>query len=129
MNERQRILLVDEDQDMVRLLNHTLKLEGFDTVIVTDGDAALHLMNRIEPDLIILDEMAPDDDSLQVVDHIRKQSDVPIIMLTQEYGMEALRQALSHGADDYIRKPFGAKSFIARVRAKLKRAGQKPARV
>ncbi len=129
MNERQRILLVDDDHDMLRLLNRTLKLEGFDTVIVTDGDAALNLMNRIKPDLVILDEMIPGDDSLQIVDHIREQSDVPIIVLTQEYEMEALRLALSHGADDYIRKPFGIKSFVARVRAKLRRAEQKPARV
>jgi two-component system response regulator ResD len=125
MNERQRILLVDDDHDMLRLLNRTLKLEGFDTVIVTDGDAALNLMDSIKPDLVILDEMTPGDDSLQVVDHIREQSDVPIIVLTQEYEMEALRLVLSHGADDYIRKPFGNKSFVARVRAKLRRAERK----
>jgi DNA-binding response OmpR family regulator len=128
MNERQRILLVDEDQDMLRVLNRTLKLEGFDTVIVADGDSALNLMERIKPDLVILDEMTPGDDSLQVVDHIREQSDVPIILLTQGYEMDALRKALSHGADDFIRKPFGTKSFVARVRAKLRRAGQKPAK-
>jgi two-component system response regulator ResD len=127
MNERQRILLVDDDQDMLRVLNRTLKLEGFDTVIVADGDSALNLMDRIKPDMVILDQMTPGDDNLQVVDHIREHSDVPIIMLTQEYEMEALRQALSHGADDFIRKPFGTKSFVARVRAKLRRAGQKTA--
>jgi len=128
MNERQRILLVNDDLDMVRVLNHTLNPEGFDTVIVTDSDSALNLLDKIKPDMVILDEMTPGDDSLQVVDHIREHSDVPIIMLTQEYEMEALRQALSHGADDFIRKPFGAKSFVARVRAKLRRAGQKTAR-
>jgi len=127
MNERQRILLVDDDQDMLRVLNRTLKLEGFDTVIVADGDSALNLMDRIQPDMVILDEMTPGDDSLQVIDHIREHSDVPIIMLTREYEMEGLRQALSHGADDFIRKPFGTKSFVARVRAKLRRAGQKTA--
>jgi DNA-binding response OmpR family regulator len=125
MNERQRILLVDDDQDMLRVLNRTLKLEGFDTIIVADGDSALNLMDRIKPDMVILDEIMPGDDSLQVVDHIREHSDVPIIMLTKKYEMEALRQALSHGADDFIRKPFGTKSFVARVRAKLRRTGQK----
>ena len=128
MNERQRILLVNDDMDMVRVLNHTLNPEGFDTVIVTDSDSALNLLDKIKPDMVILDEMTPGDDNLQVVDHIREHSDVPIIMLTQEYEMEALRQALSHGADDFIRKPFGTKSFVARVRAKLRRAGQKTAR-
>jgi DNA-binding response OmpR family regulator len=110
------------------LLNHTLKPEGFDTVIVGDGDSALYLMDQINPDMVILDEMTPGDGSLQVVDHIREHSDVPIIMLTREYEMEALRLALSHGADDFVRKPFGAKSFVARVRAKIRRAGQKTVR-
>ncbi len=127
MNERQRILLVDDDQDMSRVLNRTLTLEGFDTVIVADSDSALNLMDRIKPDMVILDEITPGNDNLQAVDHIREHSDVPIIMLTQEYEMEALRRALSHGADDFIRKPFGTKSFIARVRAKIRRAGQKTA--
>jgi two-component system response regulator ResD len=127
MNERQRILLVDDDQDMLRVLNRTLKLEGFDTVIVADGDSALNLIDRIKPDMVILDEKNPGDDSLQVVDSIRQRSNVPIIMLAQEYEMEGLRQALSHGADDFIRKPIGAKSFVARVRAKLRRAMPKPA--
>jgi two-component system response regulator AdeR len=122
MNERQRIMLVDNDQDMVRVLNRTLKLEGFDTVIVTDSDAALNLMEKIKPDMVILDETTPGQESLEVVDQIRQHSDVPIIMLTQEYEIGALRQALSHGADDYILKPVGAKSFVARVRAKLRRA-------
>jgi two-component system response regulator MtrA len=125
MNERQRILLVDDDQDTLRVLNRTLKLEGFDTIIVTDGDSALHLMEKIKPDMVILDELKPGYDNIEVVDHIREHSDVPIIMLNQEYGIEALRQALSHGADDYIRKPFGPKSLVARVRAKLRRTSSK----
>ncbi len=123
--ERQRILLVDDDRDMVRVVNHTLKLEGFDTVIVTDGDSALNLMGSLKPDMVIVDEMSPGEDSLQVVDQIRERSDVPIILLTREYEMEALRRALSRGADDYIRKPFGTRSFVARVRAKLRRTGPK----
>ena len=129
MKEKQRILLVDDDQDMQRLLNSTLQLEGFDTVIVADSDAALNLMERIRPDLVILDEMPDGVDRLLAVDQIREQSDVPIIVLTQEYEMESLRRTLSRGADDYIRKPFGTKSFVARVRAKLRRAGPKTARI
>jgi two-component system response regulator ResD len=129
MNEKQRILLVDDDQDLVRVLNRTLKLEGFDTVIVADGDSALNLMDPLKPDMVILDEIRPGDDNLEVIDHIREHSDVPIILLTQEYEMDALRRALSHGADDYIRKPFGTKSFVARVRAKLRRTGLKPVKI
>jgi DNA-binding response OmpR family regulator len=125
MNERQRIMLVDDDENTVKVLNRMLKLEGFDTVIVTDSDSALNLIEEIKPDMVILDETTPGQESLDVVDHIREHSDVPIIMLTQEYEMAGLRQALSHGADDYVRKPFRAKSFAARVRSKLRRASLK----
>jgi DNA-binding response OmpR family regulator len=127
-DERQRILLVDDDRDRLRVLDHTLKREGFDTVIVAAGSSVLNLIKSLKPDIVILDDVLPGDDSLQVVDHIREQSDVPIIVLTQAYEMEALRRALSHGADDYIRKPFGTRSFVARVRAKLRRAEKKTVR-
>ena len=125
MDERQRILLIDDDRDMVRVLDRTLQLEGFDTVIVTDSDSAINIMDKIKPDMVILDETTPGQESFEIVGQIREHSNVPIIMLTQEYEIGALRQALSRGADDFIRKPFGAKSFIARVRAKLRRAGLK----
>jgi two-component system response regulator ResD len=128
MTEKQCILLVDDDRDMQRLLNSTLQHEGFDTVIVADGQAALHLMDKIKPVLVILDEMTAAEDGLQVVENIRELSEVPIIVLAREYQMETLRQVLSRGADDYIRKPFDTRSFVARVRAKLRRAGQATAR-
>ncbi len=122
MNNRQRIMVVDDDQDMQRLLNRTLELEGFDTIIVADGDSALSLMDKAKPDLIILDTTTPDDESFQTLDHMREHSNVPIIMLTSEYEVELLRKAMSLGADDFIRKPFGMRSFIARIRAKLRRS-------
>jgi len=125
MSDRQRILLVDDDQDMLRLLNRTLEIEGFDTVIVADGDSAINLMDKIEPDLVILDTMMPRLDSFQILDQLREHSDVPIIMLTTEYEVQSLRKALSRGADDFIRKPFGMRTFIARIRAKLRRSRQK----
>jgi len=115
-------MVVDNDNDMKRLLNHTLESEGFDTVIVDDGDAALNLLDKIAPDLVILDETMPAKDSLQILDRMREHSDVPIIMLTSDYEMELLRTALAHGADDFVRKPFGTRSFLARIRAKLRRA-------
>lgn len=115
-------MVVDDDQDMQRLLNRTLELEGFDTIIVADGDSALSLMDKVEPDLIILDTTTPDDESFRTLDHMREHSNVPIIMLTSEYEVELLRKAISLGADDFIRKPFGMRSFIARIRAKLRRS-------
>ncbi len=104
-------------------MNQSLKDEGFDTVIVTDGNSAANFTDKIKPDVIILDEIKPGRDDVRAVDHIRQHSDVPIIMLSQEYGMEALRRAFLHGADDYIQKPFGLSVLVARVRAKIRRAG------
>ncbi len=122
MNNRQRIMVVDDDQDMLKLLNHTLEKEGFDTIIVADSDSALSIMDKVAPDLIILDTTTPDNESFQTLDNMREHSDVPIIMLTSEYELESLRKAISLGADDFIRKPFSMRSFIARIRAKLRRA-------
>ena len=125
MNDRKRILVVDDDRDMQRLLNRTLDMEGFDTVIVADGDSAVNLLDKIKPDLVILDTMIPGLDSFQVIEHMREHSDVPIIMLSTGHEVELLRKALSLGADDFIRKPFGMRAFVARIRAKLRRSRQK----
>jgi DNA-binding response OmpR family regulator len=122
MNNRQRIMVIDDDHDMQELLNHSLDMEGFDTVIVADGDSALSLMEKVAPDLIILDTTTPDKVSFQTLDDVREHSDVPIIMLTSAYEVELLRKALSLGADDFIRKPFSMRSLIARIRAKLRRS-------
>ena len=125
MNDRQRIMVVDDDQGVLKLINHTLETEGFDTVIVADGDSALALLHEIEPDMVILDLMGPGLDSFQTLDLIREQSNVPIIMLAGDYDMDSLQKAFSLGADDYVRKPFGKRSFVARIRAKLRRTRQK----
>jgi DNA-binding response OmpR family regulator len=125
MNNRQRIMVVDDDQEMLQLLNRTLETEGFDTVVVADGDSALTLLDEIEPDLVILDSMKRGPDNFQALDQIREHSNVPIIMLTRRYDAESLQRALSLGADDYIRKPFSRRAFVARIRAKLRRAHQK----
>ena len=122
MNTRQRIMVVDDDQERLRLLNRTLEREGFDTIIAADSDSAIKLLDEIEPDLVILDSEMPGVDCIQTLDLMREHSNVPIIMLDANYEMESLRKALSHGADDYIRKPFGIRSFTARIRAKLRRS-------
>ena len=122
MTERQRIMVVDNDQDMLSFLNLTLEEEGFDTVVVADVDSATNLLDTIKPDLVILDTVSPEQDSLEMLDQIRKHSNVPIIVLSTEYEAESMREALSHGADDYIRMPFGVRPFIARIRAKMRRA-------
>jgi PleD family two-component response regulator len=121
MIERQRIMLVDNDHDMLSFLNLTLEQEGFDTIVVADVDSATDLLDNINPDLVILDTVSPEQDSLEILDRMRQHSKVPIIMLSTEYEAEKMREALSHGADDYIRLPFGIRPFIARIRAKLRR--------
>jgi DNA-binding response OmpR family regulator len=119
--ERQRIMLVDNDHDMSSFLNLTLEQEGFDTIVVTDTDTATNLLDSVKPDLVILDTVSPEQDSLEILDKMRKHSRVPIIMLSTDFEAEKMREALSHGADDYIRMPFGVRPFIARIRAKLRR--------
>ena len=122
MNNRQRIMVIDDDRDMQELLNRSLDMEGFDTVIVADSDSALNIMDKVDPDLIILDTTGPDNESFEALDHVRECSSVPIIMLTSQYEVELLRKAISLGADDLVRKPLGMRSFIARIRAKLRRS-------
>ena len=122
MNDRQRIMVVDDDQEMLKLLNRTLELEGFDAIVVADGDEALAILEEIEPDLVLLDIMMPGLDGFQTLDLIRERSNVPVIMLTARCEVRLLQKALALGADDYIRKPFGTRSLVARIRAKLRRA-------
>ena len=124
MDNRQCILIVDDDQDVLKLLNDTLETEGFDTVVVADGDSALTLLQDIDPDLVILDTTMPGFDGYQTLDLIREQSNVPVIMLSASYEAASLQKALSLGADDYVKKPFSTRSLMARIQAKLRRARQ-----
>ena len=120
MNEQHRILVVDNDRDMSNFLDCMLEQEGYDTIIMTDADSAPDMLDNIDPDLVVME--LPDEDSFEILDHMREQSDVPIIVLSTDVKAESLRQTLSHGADDYVRMPFGVKSFIARIQAKLRRS-------
>jgi DNA-binding response OmpR family regulator len=126
MNLRQRIMVVDDDREMLKLLNRTLELEGFDTIVVADGDSALNLLEQTEPDLVILDIMMPGRDGFQTLDQIREHSNVPVIMLTARHEMEMLNRALLLGADDYVRKPFSTRALVARINAKIRRARKEP---
>jgi DNA-binding response OmpR family regulator len=124
MNDRQRIMVVDDDQEIQKLLNRTLELEDFDAIVCANGDAALTLLEETQPDLVILDIIMPGLDGFQTLDLIRKRSDVPVIMLTARSEVAALKRSLLLGADDYISKPFSTRALIARIRAKLRRTQQ-----
>jgi len=121
VKERQCILVMDNNQDMLMLLNRTLELEGFDTVVVVDYDEALTALETINPDMVIMDTYLPDIDSLRILDIIRERSNVPIIVITADNEPETLKTVFAHGADDFIRKPFAVRPFIARIKAKLRR--------
>jgi two-component system alkaline phosphatase synthesis response regulator PhoP len=119
--QRPCIMVVDDEPSILRLIQCALKLAGFDVMLAASGDSALELMRRHRPDLVILDIMMPGLDGFQVLNRIRKQSDIPVIMLTARHEMTILRDSLVLGADDFITKPFSVGELTARIRAKLRR--------
>ncbi len=129
MNQRaiakrnQFILVVDDDRERLGRLNCILELEGYGVAIAVDGSSAVALLEEYGPDLIILDTITPKLDSFQVLNLIRQRSNVPVIMLAARDEVTTLCRALLLGADDYVTKPFYTREFLARIRAKLRRAG------
>ncbi len=122
MGERPYIMVVDDDQDMLRILGRTLELEGFAVDVAHNGQSALAIMEERRPDLVVLDIMMPELDGFQVLDLIRQHYNIPVIMLTARREITSLQKALALGADDYVTKPFNIRILLARVRAKLRRA-------
>ena len=117
-----RILLVDDEPSLQKMLVHALEREGFQVHAVGDGEAALEAFSTYEPHLIILDIMLPKIDGTEVCRRIRMQSDVPIIMLTAKDDEIDRVVGLELGADDYVTKPFAVRELVARVRAIMRRA-------
>lgn len=116
-----KILIVDDDQNICELLRLYVEKEGFEAVVVNDGEAAVKAVNEYAPKLILLDIMLPKLDGWQVCREVRKSSDVPIIMITAKGETFDKILGLELGADDYIVKPFDAKEVIARIKAVLRR--------
>ena len=116
------IMAVDDEQTIRTLLERTLESEGYEVISAADGISALAMMEKREPDLVILDINMPGLDGFQVLERIRQHSNVPVIMLTGIGEVTALGSALSLGADDYVRKPFNIRELLARIRAKLRRS-------
>ena len=121
MKKRTCIMAIDDEIEILRLLRNILEDEGYDFIGVDSGDSAFSLMQNRHPDLIILDIMMPGLNGFQVLDQIRRESEIPVIMLTGMGEVTALRDSVEFGADDYIRKPFYPLELVARVRAKLRR--------
>lgn len=122
MINRQKILIVDDDNNIAELISLYLMKECFDTQIVNDGESALEAFETYSPNLILLDLMLPGIDGYQVCREIRSKSQIPIIMLSAKGEVFDKVLGLELGADDYMEKPFDTKELVARVKAVLRRA-------
>ena len=121
MVSKQKILIVDDDNNIAELISLYLTKECFNTMIVNDGEEALNAFASFSPNLILLDLMLPGIDGYQVCREIRQKSNVPIIMLSAKGEIFDKVLGLELGADDYMIKPFDSKELVARVKAVLRR--------
>jgi DNA-binding response OmpR family regulator len=123
--KRGRILVVDDEPDLLELVRHQLQKEHYEVSTALDGEVALAQARRNPPDLVVLDLMLPGIDGLEVCRRLRadpRTMHVPIVMLTAKGEESDAVIGLSQGADDYVRKPFGSKELLARIAARLRAA-------
>ena len=116
-----RVAVVDDDRMIREMLELGLSREGFEVGTASDGQAALELVRRFDPEIIILDIMMPKIDGISLLPMLREISHVPILMLTAKGALEDKVRSLGAGADDYLVKPFVFEELIARIQAKLRR--------
>jgi len=120
-----KVLIVDDDMKLLKMLERTLIYEGFDTMTAADGEEALQKVYREQPDVIILDWMLPKLDGIGVLEVLRQEhNETPILMLTARDAVQNRVEGLERGADDYLIKPFASMELVARVRALLRRTGK-----
>jgi two-component system KDP operon response regulator KdpE len=117
-----RVLLVEDEPNLVRALRINLKTRGYEVDAAPDGRTALELAARRHPDVVVLDLGLPDMDGVEVIKGLRGWLNVPIIVLSARHASEEKVQALDTGADDYVTKPFGMDELLARLRAAVRRA-------
>ncbi len=123
-----KILIVEDEKDIARMIDYNLKKEGYRTVVTHDGPAGVAAAGRERPDLMILDLMLPGLDGLEVCRRLKKDdktAGIAIIMLTAKSGETDKVVGLEMGADDYVTKPFSVRELLARVRAVLRRVSDK----
>jgi two-component system KDP operon response regulator KdpE len=124
--EQRRILVVDDEPQITRVMRTTLSSHGYAIHTAADGDEALEVMREWVPDLVITDLAMPNMEGLELCRRIRGKSTVPIIVLSVRGDEKTKIEALDAGADDYVTKPFAPDELLARVRASLRRAGMLP---
>jgi len=123
---KQRILVVDDDKDIVRLMRGYLEAAGYEVLAAYSGEAALHTIRREHPDLVLLDLMLPERDGLEITRLLRSDpllAQTPVILLTARVSDTDKIVGLEMGADDYITKPYNPREVLARVRASLRVRG------
>ena len=117
-----RVLVVDDDQQIQKLVKVNLQARGYSVTVAASGEEALEIFNREEYDLVLLDLILPGISGLEVCLQIREQSDLPLIVLSGRDDEKLKVHALDSGADDYVTKPFSQEELLARVRAVMRRA-------
>ena len=116
-----RVLIIEDDPNIVDLIRANLAVRGFDTLVSSDGSKALALLETEPPDMVLLDLMLPDVDGFELCKQIRERSSVAIIVVSARGGERDKVTALNMGADDYMTKPFGIEELLARILATLRR--------
>lgn len=119
-----KILVVDDEQNIINLVTAYLQKEGYEVHTAMDGPTGLKAARTLKPDLIVLDVMLPGMDGIDLLTHLRRESDVYVIMLTAKSDETDKIVGLSVGADDYLTKPFSPRELVARIKAALRRYGQ-----
>ena len=122
MNLKEKVLVVDDEPQLTRVLRTGLKSRGYDVLVATDGLAGLETFRTWNPDLVIADLAMPNMDGLELCRQLRAISQVPIIILSAKGEEKVKVEALDIGADDFVTKPFGIDELLARMRAALRRA-------
>lgn len=121
-SNKQRILIVDDERQITRVLTRALTAKGYDLHVAVDGETALQTFTDWHPDLVITDLSMPNMNGLELCRKLRAFSEVPIVVLSVKGEERAKVEALDAGADDYVTKPFGIDELLARIRANLRRA-------
>ena len=119
-----KILVVDDEEPIAKILDFNLRKEGYDVIVANDGEKAVELAFSEDPDLILLDLMSPKKDGMEVCREVRAQKNIPIIMLTAKNSEIDKVLGLEFGADDYVTKPFSTRELMARVKVNLRRVAK-----
>ena len=121
MENRKRILVVDDEKGLVKIIRLNLEQDGFDVIEAFNGSQAMEKLRTTLPDLVLLDVMMPDTDGFTVLKMIRQIGNIPVIMLTAKGEEDDKIKGLELGADDYVTKPFSPRELTSRIRAVLRR--------